>query len=93
MFLLNGALSQAFPLVCLNVAALGCKALLQDTKGHTAGKEPIFSPEEGCGCAHTMNLSASLLDSKQFPWSVPSPAVLDKQCHPKTIFPSPPSLS
>ena len=65
VFLLNGALSQAFPLVFLNVAALGCKALLQDTKGHTAGKEPIFSPEEGCGCAHTMNLSASLLDSKQ----------------------------
>ena len=65
VFLLNGALSQAFPLVFLNVAALGCKAPLQDTKGHTAGKEPIFSPEEGCGCAHTMNLSASLLDSKQ----------------------------
>ena len=44
----------------------------------------------------TSNLQWDLMllrDALTFPWSVPSPAVLDKQCHPKTIFPSPPSLS
>ena len=44
----------------------------------------------------TSNLQWDLVllrDALTFPWSVPSPAVLDKQCHPKTIFPSPPSLS
>ena len=44
----------------------------------------------------TSNLQWDLMllrNALRFPWSVPSPAVLDKQCHPKTIFPSPPSLA
>lgn len=62
---MDGELSQAFSLVCLNVAAIGYEALSQDTKQGTLLVRSLPSSEGGCGCADTLSLLASLLYSKQ----------------------------